>query len=60
MKASNLDYRLYAARCARLDREEAELDPTPLWVRISTRWQVWALWAAVELASLAWLAGFFR
>ena len=50
MKASNLDYRFYAARCARLDREEAELSPVPLWVRISTRWQVWAIWAAVELA----------
>ena len=60
MKASNLDYRLYAARCRRLDREEAAADPAPLWVRISTRWQAWALWAVVELASLAWLAGFFR
>lgn len=60
MKASNLDYRLCAARCRRLDREEVELAPVPLWVRISTRWQVWSLWAVVELASLAWLAGMFR
>ena len=60
MKASNLDYRLYAARCRRLDREEAAADPAPLWVRISTRWQAWALWAVVELTSLGWLAGMFK
>ena len=60
MKASNLDYRLYAARCRRLDREEAELSLVPLWVRISTRWQAWLAWAVVELASLAWLAGMFK
>lgn len=60
MKASSLDYRLYAARCRRLDREDAELAPLPLWVRISTRWQVWLAWVSVELLALAWLAGMFK
>lgn len=61
MKTSNLEaWSLYAARCRRLDREASELAPLPLWVRISARWQVWALWVAVELLALAWLAGLLR
>ena len=58
MKAANLDYRLYAERCARLDREDAAAAAAvPLWARVAVKWQAWALWAVVELGSLWWFAG---
>ena len=61
MKPTNLEYRLYAIRCARLDREAAAAAAAvPLWARIAARWQVWALWAFVELVALSWVAGLFK
>lgn len=54
MRPATLEaYKLYAARCARLDAEEAK-EALPWW-RILSPWQIAGI-ALVELASLALLA----
>ena len=56
MKASTLEaWQVYAARCRRLDAEEAKSAPLPWWVRHSV--EELALLACAQLVLLAWVGG---
>ena len=59
MKATNLEaWQLYAARCRRLDAEEAKREPS--WWDCFSKWEAVVMAAAVEAVALCWAAGMFK
>ena len=58
MKPATLEaWQLYAARCRRLDAEEARREPS--WWGWAARLELAVMVAAVEAAALCWAAGMF-
>lgn len=59
MRPATLEaYKLYAARCARLDAEEARREPA--WWGWAAKVELVVMAAAVEAVALCWVAGMFR